>query len=141
MAEIEMTIDSIRVSATTNQKVVILKEKGRERYLPMWIGMLEADSIAIKMQNVPMPRPLTHDVICSIINVAGLKIKSVIIAKLEADRFYAKLVMTCNDKSHEIDCRPSDALAVAVRIGVPIFADEEVLDTVGIFLEEEEYLE
>lgn len=137
MANIEMVIDSIRVSLMNYQRVVILKEKEGERYLPCWIGPAEADAIAVKMQNVSIPRPLTHDLVCGIANIAGLKIKSVIINKLEMDTFYAKLVLVSSNKSYEIDCRPSDALAVAVRVGAPIFADEKVLRKAAILLDEE----
>jgi len=137
MAEIEMVIDSIRVSLMNYQRVVILKEKEGERYLPIWIGEQEADSIAVKMQNISIPRPLTHDLLRSIANVAGLKIKSAIMNKLEKDTYYAKLVLISRDKSYEIDCRPSDALAVALRVDAPIFADEKVLNKAGILLDPE----
>ena len=137
MAEIEMVIDSIRVSLMNYQRVVILKEKEGARYLPIWIGTAEADSIALKMQNVSVPRPLTHDLLCSIANIVGLKIKSVIMNKLEKDTHHAKLVLTSRDKSYEIDCRPSDALAIAVRTDIPIFADEKVLNKAGILLDPE----
>ena len=137
MAEIEMVIDSIRVSLMNYQRVVILKEKKGERYLPIWIGTAEADAIAVKMQGVSVPRPLTHDLLCSIANTAGLKIKSVIMNKLEKDTHFAKLVVTSGDRSYEIDCRPSDALAVAVREGAPIFASEKVLARAGILLDSE----
>jgi bifunctional DNase/RNase len=135
MAEIEMTVDSIRVSQLNYQRVVILKEKKTDRYLPIWIGPAEADSIAVKLQSVNVPRPLTHDLICNIANVAGLKIKSVIMNKLENDTHYAKLILTSRNKSYEIDCRPSDAINIAIRAGAPIFADEKVLEKAGIHLD------
>jgi len=137
MANIEMVIDSIRVSLMNYQRVVILKEKMAERYLPIWVGTAEADAIAVKIQDVSIPRPLTHDLLCSIADIAGLKIKSVIINQLKKDTFYAKVVLTSRDKSYEMDCRPSDALAVAVRVGAPIFADGKILDKAAIFLDEE----
>ena len=137
MAEIEMVIDSIRVSLVNYLRVAILKEKEGERYLPIWIGTAEADSIAVKMQNISVPRPLTHDLLCNITDVAGLNIKSAIMNKLENDTHYAKLAITSGDKSYKIDCRPSDALAIAVRVGVPIFADEKVLNKAGVLLDPE----
>ncbi len=137
MANTEMVIDSIRVSLMNYQRVVILKEKEGERCLPIWIGPAEADSIAVKMQGISVPRPLTHDFLCSIANVAGLKIKSVVMNKLENDTYYAKVVVTSGGKSSEIDCRPSDALAIAVRVNVPIFADEKVLNKASILLDTE----
>lgn len=137
MAEIEMLIDSIRVSLMNYQRVVILKEKEGERYLPIWIGTAEADSIAVKMQGVSVPRPLTHDFVCAIINTTGTTVKSAIIDKLKDDCFYAKLIVSVNKKETEIDCRPSDVLAVAVRAGVPIFTNEKVLSKAGILLDPE----
>jgi len=137
MADIEMVIDSIRVSLMNYQRVVILKEKEGERFLPCWIGPAEADAIRIKLQSVAVPRPLTHDLLCNITNIAGLKIKSAIINELKKDTFYAKLVLITHDKSYEVDCRPSDALAIAVRMGAPIFADEKVLKKAGVCLDEE----
>jgi len=137
MADIEMVIDSIRVSLMNYQRVVILKERQGERFLPCWIGPAEADAIAVKMQDTSVPRPLTHDLLCNVASIAGLKIKSAIINKLEKDTFYAKLVLASRDRSYEVDCRPSDALAVALRVGAPIFANEKVLAKAAIHLEEE----
>lgn len=137
MANIEMVIDSIRVSQMNYQRVVILREKEGERYLPCWIGPAEADAIAVKMQGVRVPRPLTHDFTCAAIDALGGSVQSVIINKLEKDTFYAKVVLESDSGQMEIDCRPSDALAVAVRKGVPIFTDEKVLNKAGILLDEE----
>ena len=137
MSNIEMVIDSIRVSLMNYQKVVILREKNGERYLPIWIDPGGADSIAVKMQNVHVPRPLTHDFVCAIINTLGSSVRSAIVDKLEKDTFHAKLVITVNEKEKEVDCRPSDALAVAVREGIPIFVNEKVLNKVGILLDPE----
>jgi len=119
------------------QKVVILKEKMAERCLPIWIGPAEADAIAVKMQGVRVPRPLTHDFTCAVIYALGGSVQSVIINKLENDTFYAKLVLESDSGQMEIDCRPSDALAVAVRKGVSVFVDEKVLNKAGILLDEE----
>ena len=137
MANIEMVIDSIRVSLMNNQRVVVLKEKTADRYLPIWIGPAEADAITVKIQNISVPRPLTHDFICSIADIAGLTIESAIMNKLENDTHYAKLVVKSRGKSYEIDCRPSDAIAVAVRAGAPVFADEKVLNEAGVLLDPE----
>ncbi len=135
MSNIEMVIDSIRVSTMNQQRVVILKEKEGEWYLPCWIGPSDADAIAVQLQSVSVPRPLTHDFVCAIINSLGGVVKEAIIDKLKDDCFYAKLVIGADKKETGIDCRPSDALAVAVRLGIPIFADEEVLKKAGIYLD------
>jgi bifunctional DNase/RNase len=137
MANIEMVIDSIRVSLMNYQRVVILKEKEGERYLPCYIGPAEADAIAVKMQGVYVPRPLTHDFTCAAIDALGGSVQSVIINKLEKDTFYAKVVLKSDRGQMEIDCRPSDALAVAVRKGVPVFADDKVLKKAGVLLDAE----
>jgi len=134
MADIEMMIDSIRVSAMSYQHVVILKEKRTDRYLPIWIGPAEADAISMKLQNVEVSRPMTHDLICSLIATFGGRVESVVINKLENDCFYAKCIIKTFWKTREIDCRPSDAIAVAVRQVAPIFATDQVLKRAGIIL-------
>jgi len=134
---IEMNIDSIRVSLMNYQRVVILKEKMAKRYLPIWIGPAEADAIAVKLQGVTVPRPLTHDLLNSVIDSLGASIDSIIVSDLKSDTFYAKIILSVNSEQIEIDSRPSDALALAVRTEAPIFAEEAVLDKAGILLDEE----
>jgi uncharacterized protein len=134
---IEMTVDSIRVSLMNYQRVVILKEKTAERYLPIWIGPSEADAIAVKLQGVSVPRPLTHDLLCSIIDALGATISSIVVSDLKNDTFYAKILLSVDGEQMEVDSRPSDALALAVRAEVPIFAEETVLDKAGILLDRE----
>jgi bifunctional DNase/RNase len=134
---IEMTIDSIRVSLMNYQRVVILKEKVSDRYLPIWIGPAEADAIAVKLQGVAVPRPLTHDLLNSVIDSLGGVVNSIIVNDLKNDTFFAKVVIDTSGKQMEVDSRPSDALALAVRTGVPIYADESVLDKAGILLDSE----
>ena len=134
---VEMTIDSIRVSLMNYQRVVILKEKLARRYLPIWIGPAEADAIAVKLQGVTVPRPLTHDLLSSVIGSLGATIDSIIVSDLKSDTFYAKIILNIDGEQIEIDSRPSDALALAVRADVPIYADEAVLDKAGILLDEE----
>ncbi len=131
---IEMTIDSIRMSLMNYQRVVILKEREGERYLPIWIGPAEADSIAIRLQDVSVPRPLTHDLLHSVIDVLGARVSSIIVNDLRNDTFYAKILLIVDGKDMEIDSRPSDAIALAVRVEVPIYAEESVLDKAGILL-------
>ena len=134
---IEMTIDSIRVSLMNYQRVVILKEKMAERYLPIWIGPAEADAIAVKLQGVAVPRPLTHDLLSSVIDSLGASIDSIIVSELKNDTFYAKIILNVDGEQMEVDSRPSDALALAVRVGAPIYVDETVLDKAGILLDRE----
>jgi len=134
---IEVTIDSIRVSLMNYQRVVILREKMADRYLPIWIGPAEADAIAIKLQDVTVPRPLTHDLLHSVIDALGATVNSVIVSDLKNDTFYAKIIFNIDGGQLEIDSRPSDALALAVRAEAPIYAEETVLDKAGILLDKE----
>jgi bifunctional DNase/RNase len=134
---IEMTIDSIRVSLMNYQRVVILKEKASDRYLPIWIGPAEADAIAVKLQGVSVPRPLTHDLLNSVIDTLGASVNSIIVNDLKNDTFFAKVILEIDTKMVEVDSRPSDALALAVRTSVPIYADESVLEKAGILLDGE----
>ena len=134
---IEMTIDSIRVSLMNYQRVVMLKEKETERYLPIWIGPAEADAIAVILQEVKLPRPLTHDLLRSVIDTLGATVNSIIVTDLKSDTFYARIILDVDGKQMEVDSRPSDALALAVRTEVPIYVEEEVLDKAGILLDRE----
>jgi len=134
---IEMTIDSIRVSLMNYQRVVILKERMAERYLPIWIGPAEADAIAVKLQEVNVPRPLTHDLLSSVIDSLGATVNSIIVNDLKNDTFYARIVLNVDGGVIEVDSRPSDALALAVRVSAPIYVEEEVLDKAGILLDQE----
>ncbi len=134
---IEMTIDSIRVSLMNYQRVVILKEKMADRYLPIWIGPAEADAIAVKLQGVNVPRPLTHDLLRSVIDTLGANVSSVTVNDLKNDTFYAKITLDVDGGQMEVDSRPSDALALAVRMEVPIYVEDSVLDKAGILLDKE----
>lgn len=144
---IEMAIDSIRVSLMNYQRVVILKEKVAEtsanrseaRYLPIWIGPAEADAIAVKLQNIPLSRPLTHDLLHSVIATLGASVDFIVVNELREDTFYAKIVLSFDNRQLEIDSRPSDAIALAVRVKplIPIFVEESVLDKAGFILDQE----
>ena len=133
----EMMIDSIRVSLMNYQRVVILKEKDSDRYLPIWIGPAEADAIAVKLQDISVPRPLTHDLLRSIIDTLGASVNHILVNDLESDTFYARVVISVNGKSFDIDSRPSDAIALAVRVQVPIYVEDKVMDKAGILLDKE----
>lgn len=134
---VEMSIDSIRVSLMNYQRVVILKEKDSDRYLPIWIGPAEADAIAVKLQDIAVPRPLTHDLLRTMIEVLGASVDSIVVSDLQNDTFFAKLILRSDSQLLEVDCRPSDALALAVRAKVPIYAEDLVLDKAGILLDKE----
>ena len=134
---IEMSIEGIRVSLMNYQRVVILKEKDADRYLPIWIGPAEADAIAVRLQEVAVARPLTHDLLRSVLDALGATVEYILVNDLANDTFFARIMLQVDGKSLEIDSRPSDAIALAVRAQVPIFADETVLEKAGVKLDQE----
>ena len=135
---IEVFVESIRVNMANYKRVVMLKEKDSVRYLPIWIGHFEADAIAIPMQNVAVTRPLTHDLLRAAIDTLGAKLEHVLIHDLAEETFYAKIVLTQDGKSLEVDARPSDAIALAIRAKIPIFVEEKVLASAGMTFDTEE---
>ena len=134
---IKMSIDSIRVSPTNYQRVVILKEEDSDRYLPIWTGPAEADSIAVKLQDLSVPRPLTHDLLRNVIETVGGSVRHVVVSDLRDDTFYAKIVVDVKGEIMEIDSRPADAMALAVRAQAPIFVEGSVMDKASIILDKE----
>ncbi|MFP6678552.1 MAG: bifunctional nuclease family protein [Dehalococcoidia bacterium] len=133
----EMVIDSIRVSLLNYSRIVILKEKDTERFLPIWIGQPEAEAIALKLQDMTPPRPMTHDLLHHLIGDLGGEIDHIVVSGLDQETFFAKIVMKSDEKTIAVDSRPSDALALAVRAKVPIFAEESVLDRAGVHMDSE----
>ncbi len=134
---LELVIDSIRVSLMNYQRVVILKVKDSDKYVPIWIGSSEADAIALKLQDVSVPRPLTHDLLNSVIATLGATVDRIIVSDLNNDTFFAKIVLQFNGGKMEVDCRPSDAIALAVRTSAPIFAENEVIEKAGVRMDSE----
>ncbi len=137
---IEVTVDSIRVSLISQHRVVVLKELNSDRYLPIWIGPFEADAITIALQGVDIPRPLTHDLLKRVIDEVGGVVSHILVNDLRDDTFYARIVMDVNGRHSEIDSRPSDAIALAVRAQVPIYVVESVMERAGIEPAEDEAL-
>jgi bifunctional DNase/RNase len=129
---VEMVVESVRVHMLSSQHVVILKETDRDRYLPIWIGPWEANAIAMRLQGLTPERPLTHDLFATTLEQLGIKIRQVVIADLADETFHARLQLESNGQVIEIDSRPSDALALAVRAGVRIFAAEGVLTRAAV---------
>lgn len=134
---LELVIDGIRVSLMNQQRVVILRVKDTDRYLPIWIGPGEADAIALKLQNITVPRPLTHDLLFDVISSLDATVDSIVVSDLTDDTFFAKIVLQVNDSTMEVDCRPSDALALAVRTDSPIYAEDSVVEKASIVLDAE----
>jgi uncharacterized protein len=129
---VEMVVESVRVHMPSSRHVVILKETERERYLPIWIGAWEASAIAMRLQGMTPERPLTHDLFASTLEELGVRVGQVVISSLAEETFHARLFLETNGRTVEIDSRPSDALAIAVRTGVRIFAAEAVLEQAGL---------
>ncbi|KAA1295427.1 MAG: hypothetical protein CL699_00650 [Chloroflexi bacterium] len=138
---IELEIESIRVRQETQQRAVVLKVKGSDTYLPIFIGPFEVESIRLKLMDVKVERPLTHDLLTSVISDMGGQIESVIVSELKNDTFYAKILISSGDNLIEIDSRPSDAIAVAIRSDVPIFVEDDVVTKAGVVFEGQEEFE
>ncbi len=134
----ELIIDSIRVGLRHYRRVVVLKEKDADRYITIWIGSDVADAIAVKLQEVTVPRPQSHDLMLTLVSDLGGRLTQVSVNDLREDTFFATLHVEVDGREIEVDSRPSDAIALAVRAGVPIYASEEVLDRAGIVLDEVE---
>jgi bifunctional DNase/RNase len=135
---VEMTVESVRINLATQQRVVILKATKQERYLFIWIAHAEAYAIAVELQGTTSPRPLTHDLLKNVIGQLGAQIVSVVISDLTDEIFYARIVLDVSGRHVEIDSRPSDAIALAVRSKTPIYVDENVLERAGVTLEQNE---
>jgi len=129
---VEMAVESVRVHMLSKGHVVILKDLERERYLPIWVGQWEASAIAMKLQGVSPERPLTHDLLASVLAEIGATVREVVIADLAEETFHARIMVEAGGRIHEVDARPSDALALALRVGVRIFAAEAVLERAGL---------
>ncbi len=133
-----MVVESVRVHTLSSQHVVILREAGEERYLPIWIGSWEAQSIAMNLQGVEAERPLTHDLLTTILADLGVSVRHIVVSDLADETFRARIVLVQGGSDFEVDARPSDAIALAVRVAAPIFATEAVLDRAGVIPEADE---
>ena len=134
---IEVQIDSVRVHLMTPQRLVVLKQKNSERYLPIWVGPYEAEAITVALQEVEMSRPLTHDLLNNVFGAFNARVARIEIVKLQNDIFYGNIIAEVNGKEVHIDSRPSDALALAVRTSAPIFAADDVIEESSIEFEHE----
>ena len=135
---IEMTIKGLMVDPVTNMPIVILKDKEGDRVLPIWVGIFEANAIALQIENVATPRPMTHDLLRNIITDLEGRVDRVVVCDLKDNTFYATIHLTVRGERVAIDARPSDAIALAVRVNVPIFANEEVLTEAAIVIRDDE---
>jgi len=129
---IEVVIDSVRVSLMSPQRVVVLRQTDAERFVPIWVGPYEAEAITVALQEIEMIRPLTHDLLKSVFGTFNARITRVEIVSLREEIFFGNIVAEANGEEINIDSRPSDAIALAVRAHVPIYVHQSVLDEAGI---------
>jgi uncharacterized protein len=134
---VEVVIDSVRVSLTNQQRIVVLRETSNERYLPIWIGPYEAEAITIALQEIEVARPQTHDLLKNIMTTLNARLLRIEVISLREDVFYGNLVVEVDGRTVYIDSRPSDALALAARARVPILVSKEVMDSAGVIPEDD----
>lgn len=132
---VEMTVESVRINLATGQRVVILKDGQSDRYLFIWIAPTEAAAIATELQGSTSPRPMTHDLLKSVITELNATVTNILITDLVDDIFYAHIALDANGRHAEVDSRPSDAIALAVRVHVPIYVADSVLERAAVTLE------
>jgi hypothetical protein len=129
---VEVVIDSIRVSLMSQERIVVLKDSDSDRFLPIWIGPCEADAITIELQDTPVKRPLTHDLLRTVIGELGGRVVHILISDLRNDVYYARILIDVDGRQLEIDSRPSDAIALAVRVKSPIFVSDGVMEKAAV---------
>jgi uncharacterized protein len=134
---VEVKVQSLALDRTTNTPVVILQELDGERVLPIWIGPGEASAIAMQLADMEFSRPLTHDLLCSVMKGLGGSLQKVIITKVESSTYFAELIVRRNGEVFSLDARPSDSIAVALRVAAKIFAQDDLLEEAAIEIPEE----
>lgn len=127
--QIEMTIKGLMVDPITNMPIIILRDKDGQKVLPIWVGVFEANAIALQIENVATPRPMTHDLLKNVIQDLQAHVTKVVVSDLKENTFYAVIYLQRNGETLAIDARPSDAIALALRTHVPIFVEELVIDS------------
>jgi bifunctional DNase/RNase len=135
---IELELVGVRVELPHNQPIVLLKEQSGERFLPIWIGAVEATAIAFALQGVVTARPMTHDLLRDVLSSLEVTVDRIVVTALREGTFYAEIQLTADGESVAVSSRPSDAIALAVRATAPIFADEAVLSEAGIEIEDDD---
>ncbi len=128
MTLVPMTIKGLMLDPISNSPIVVLKDAEEKIFLPIWVGIFEANAIALRLENVETPRPMTHDLLSNILGHVNAKVSKIVVNELRQSTFYAKIFMSVGGQDLEIDSRPSDAIAIALRTEAPIFVDQSVLD-------------
>jgi len=127
--EIEMTIKGLMIDPITNMPIVILKDKEGDRVLPIWVGVFEANAIALQIENISTPRPMTHDLLRNILSEIEADVQRIVVCELKENTFYAMIYLNCEGQTMAVDARPSDAIALALRTKAPIFVEEAVVES------------
>ena len=133
----KVVVYGVSFDVTNKQPIVLLKVEDKNRFLPIWIGHPEAAAILMKLQDAELPRPMTHDLLASVIGDLSASVEQIMVTELKENTFYAILRLRSGEDRIDVDSRPSDAIAIAVRTGAPIFASTELLETNGIEFEQE----
>jgi bifunctional DNase/RNase len=126
--QIEMTIKGLMVDPITNMPIIILRDKEGQRVLPIWVGIFEANAIALQIENISTPRPMTHDLLRNVIYDLKASVQKIVVSDLQDNTFYALIYLTFGGETVAVDARPSDAIALALRARAPIFVEESVID-------------
>jgi bifunctional DNase/RNase len=126
--QIEMTIKGLMVDPITNMPIIILRDEDGQRVLPIWVGIFEANAIALQIENISTPRPMTHDLLRNVIHDLKASVQKIVVSDLQENTFYALIYLSMNGDTLAIDARPSDAIALALRTRAPIFVEESVID-------------
>jgi bifunctional DNase/RNase len=127
--QIEMTIKGLMIDPITNMPIIILRDQEGQRVLPIWVGVFEANAIALQIENVQTPRPMTHDLLKNVIDDLRAQVERIVVCELKENTFYARIHMTSGGRAFEVDARPSDAIALALRTHSPIFVEEAVIQS------------
>jgi bifunctional DNase/RNase len=126
--QIEMTIKGLMVDPVTNMPIIILRDKDGQKVLPIWVGIFEANAIALQIENIATPRPMTHDLLKNVINDLNASVEKIVVCDLKENTFYALVYLQVSGSTVAVDARPSDAIALALRARAPIFVEEAVID-------------
>jgi bifunctional DNase/RNase len=127
--QIEMTIKGLMIDPITNMPIIILRDQDGQRVLPIWVGVFEANAIALQIENVQTPRPMTHDLLKNVIDDLRAHVERIVVCELKENTFYARIHMSVDGRALEVDARPSDAIALALRTRSPIFVEESVIQS------------
>ena len=131
--QIEMSIKGLMVDPLTNMPIVILRDKEGQRVLPIWVGIFEANAIALQIENISTPRPMTHDLLRNVIEDLKATVQKIVVCDLQENTFYALIYLALNGDTVAVDARPSDAIALALRTRAPIFVEDTVIDNAKTF--------